>query len=79
MKTKQVGIYTITEPKVGQVFPIMGLMATNPEQFQLQLAGLCIFKDGVAIGETGVNDLGIKEYMDLMKEVMAVAGFGEEK
>ncbi len=78
MKTKQVGEYLIKEPTVGSLFPIMKMMETDPQQFQLELAKASIYKDGQSIGE-GINDLGIRDYMELMKAVMEVAGFAGEQ
>ncbi len=79
MNKKEHNGYTIVEPKVGDLFPIMSLMESAPAEFQMKLAGKCLFKDGKAIGEAGVKELGIKEYLDLMIQVMEVAGFSAPK
>ena len=80
MNKKQVGKYTIEEPTVGTLFPIMGLMESDPQLFQMKLAAACVYgSDGEPLGEEGVKALGIKEYMGLMTELMEVAGFSDPK
>ena len=74
MKSKELLGYTVVEPTVGVMFPLMKIMDTDPQKFQLELAKAAIFKDGKALGNS-VNDLGISEYMKLMNAVMEVSGF----
>ena len=78
MKTKELLGYTVAEPTVGKLFPIMKLLDTDPQQFQLELAKASIMKDGQPIGDA-INDLGIREYMELMKAVLSVSGFDGEQ
>jgi hypothetical protein len=69
MKSKQVGKYTINEPRVGDMMPIMDLIEKDPKQFQLQLAMKCVMLDGKPIGE-GINELPISEYMSIVAALM---------
>jgi hypothetical protein len=77
--SKEIHGYVVVEPTVGDLFPIMSLMETEPTTFQMKLAGKCITKDGKPIGESGVKALGIKQYLELMIVVMEVAGFTAPK
>ena len=76
MKTKELLGYTVSEPSVGTIFPLMKIMESDPQKFQLELAKVSILKDGKALGDA-VNNLGISEYMQLMNAVMEVSGFTE--
>jgi|688.fasta_scaffold87268_6 hypothetical protein len=83
MKTKQItlesGTYTIKEPTVGILFPILDLMEKDPKGFQMGLVKGSIFKaDGTPLGD-GILELGLSEYMTLMQEVIEVAGLGNEQ
>lgn len=77
MKTKLTTIdnveYTIKEPTVGVLFPIMDLMEKDPKAFQLGLVKTCVNVNGGPIGE-GINDLGLGTYLKLMQEVLEVSG-----
>ncbi len=66
---KQVGEYTINEPKVGDMMPIMDLIDKDPKQFQLQLAMKCVSVNGQPIGEK-INELPISVYMKLVAALM---------
>jgi hypothetical protein len=81
MKTKQItvdsGTYTIKEPTVGVLFPIMDMMEKDPKGFQIAMVKGSVFKeDGTPLGD-GLMDLGLSDYMALMTEVIAIAGLGE--
>lgn len=76
MKSKELLGYTVVEPTVGVMFPLMKIMESDPQKFQLELAKSAIHKDGVALGE-GINDIGISDYMKLMNAVMEVSGFAD--
>ncbi len=79
MKTKELVLddvtYTIKEPTVGVMFPIMDLMETDPKQFQMELAKASIFVNGVSIGDK-ILDLGLGDYLKLISEVVNVSGLG---
>ena len=69
MKSKQVGKYTVNEPTVGDMMPIMDLIESDSRQFQLQLAMRCVTVDGKPLGDA-INALPISEYMKLIAALM---------
>jgi len=79
MKTKDVVVndvtYTIKEPTVGVLFPILDLMEKDPKEFQMQLAKASIFKNGVSIVDD-INNLGLGDYLKLISEVISISGLG---
>ena len=78
MKSKKVKEFEVRELTVGALLPIMDLMSSDPQKFQLELAKACIFKDGEKLGEK-VLELGLGDYVSLMSVVMEVSGLAEEK
>jgi hypothetical protein len=66
---KQVGEYTVNEPTVGDMMPIMELLDKDPKQFQLQLAMKCVYLDGQPLGED-INELPISTYMKVVAALM---------
>lgn len=79
MKTKELVLnditYTIKEPTVGVLFPIMDLMEENPKEFQMQLAKASISVNGAPIGD-GIFDLGLGDYLKLIQAVVELSGLG---
>jgi hypothetical protein len=79
MKTKELVLnnvtYTIKEPTVGVLFPIMDLMETNPKQFQMDLAKASIFVNGQSIGDS-ILELGLGDYLKLIQAVIELSGLG---
>ena len=67
--------YTVQEPTVGILFPIMDLMETDPKQFQMELVKRSIHVNGAPIGDN-VNNLGLSSYVQLMQKVLELAGLG---
>jgi len=80
MKTKELEVngkkYTVKEPSVGVIFPLMKLMDKDPQGFQLELAKATIYVDGAPIGDA-LLEMGLSEYMKLISEVVSVSGLGE--
>jgi hypothetical protein len=79
MKTKELVLngvtYTIKEPTVGVLFPIMDLMEENPKEFQMQLAKASISVNGTSIGD-GILELGLGDYLKLIQAVVEISGLG---
>lgn len=79
MKTKEVVLdnvtYTVKEPSVGILFPILPLMDTDPSKFQLELAKASISINNEPIGER-VLELGLSDYLKLISEVIDITGLG---
>ena len=80
MKTKELEVngkkYTVKEPNVGVIFPLMKLLDTDPQTFQIELAKTVIYVDGAPIGD-GLLELGLSDYMKLITEVVAISGLGD--
>ncbi len=79
LKTKELVLndvtYTIKEPTVGVLFPIMDLMETDPKQFQMELAKASIFVNGLPIGDK-ILELGLGDYLKLIQAVIELSGLG---
>jgi hypothetical protein len=73
MRKKVIGEYEIHEPTVGVMMPLMSIMNEDSSKFQLELAKACIYKNGKPIGDA-LLDMGMKDYMKLILEVMAISG-----
>jgi len=69
-------VYEGVEAKISQVMPFIGLMATDTQKFQVELAKVSILAaDGHPIGDK-LMDLGIKDFMALATVAMHANGFG---
>jgi hypothetical protein len=80
MKTKELEVngtkYMVKEPTVGLLFPLMKLMETDPQAFQLELAKAVIHVNGKPIGD-GLMEVGMSDYLKLINEVVGVSGLGD--
>ena len=72
-------VYESVEAKISQIMPFIGLMATDTQKFQVELAKVSIIAaDGQPIGEK-LMDVGIKDFMKLATAAMHANGFGESE
>jgi hypothetical protein len=79
LKVKEIVIgdvtYSVKEPSVGTLFPIMDLMETDPKEFQMQLAKSSITVNGAPIGDS-ILELGLGDYLKLIQAVIELSGLG---
>lgn len=78
-KSEKCGGYDVTEISVKTMFPIMRTMQDDNEAGQLALMGASLCKNGAAIGEDAVSEMGMSEYMSLIAVVTRVNGLETEE
>lgn len=82
MKSKELVIdnitYTIKEPNVGVIFPIMDLMTSDAKKFQMELIRRCVYVNNAPLNDA-VNELAISAYIKLGEAVVEIAGFAGEQ
>ena len=67
--------FEVREAMIGAVIDHMQLLSENPSKFQQLLAQASVYENGVLLGESLMQSVSVKGYIELISAVMRVNGF----